>query len=237
MDEPLWLERLRVALARRRLPSAYAERLAQELADHFHDLTEEKMSTEALEERLGQPEQLADVAEAAYRRHGLFQRHRWLRVTTFVLLPLPVLVIGWALTFAALCLVAWGVGSALGEARIQEQERSLARGLTPLQDFTIHGVLSAVIIVPAIALVGLYFALASKTYTRKRWAVAAGLLLACCAGSATSQMTFSDEPGKNTLMVGLGVGNHYTHWQLAQFALPLAAAFLFSRGRVSELFA
>ena len=89
MDDRLWLDRLRAALAGRRLPAAYAERLAQELSDHFHDLTEEKMSTDAEIERLGDPEQVAEAALSC--RRGFFRRHRWLRMTTFVVLPVPLL--------------------------------------------------------------------------------------------------------------------------------------------------
>src|SRR5438105_3655194 len=95
MDDRLWLDRLRAALARRRLPAAYAERLAQELSDHFHDLTEEKMSTEALQERMGEPEQVAEAARVEYRRRAVFRRHRWLGVTTFLILPVPLLCVGW----------------------------------------------------------------------------------------------------------------------------------------------
>lgn len=223
MDDQRWLERLRDALARRRLPAAYADRLAQELSDHFHDLTEEKMSTEALLERLGEPDQVADAARTEYRG-GFFQRHRWLGVTAFVVLPFPLLLVGWALT-----LTVMGFAAELTDRLVQL--RSLANGMTVSQEFAIHLVLSAAIMLPAALLARLYVFLARRTGTRQRWAVIAGVVLAVFAGSMTSQLHLSEEPGKSSLMLGLGVGRNYTGWQISQFMAPLAVACLYGRSR------
>jgi hypothetical protein len=231
MDNLLWLERLREALARRRLPAAYADRLAQELSDHFHDLTEEKMSTEALLERLGEPEQVAHAARAEYRG-GFFQRHRWLGVTTFVVLPLPLLVVGWALVWVALWLVGMAVAAVVGESTLDQWTRDHAPALAQEQ-LLIQSVMSASVVVPAVILGGLYHWLARRTRTGRGWALAAGVLLACCAGSATTAATFSDEPGKSTMMFGFGFGK-YNRWQLGQFLMPLAVAGLCARAQKSE---
>lgn len=85
-----WLDRLRRELNRRRLPPAYAARLLEEWADHFHDLQKENQGMDALnnaEERLGTPESLAASAEREYMRRTCAGRRPWL---VFLMAPLPL---------------------------------------------------------------------------------------------------------------------------------------------------
>lgn len=222
MDNRPWLDRLREELSRRRLPRAYAERLVEELSDHFQDLTEETMHTEAVVARLGEPE---IVAETAVRcRPSFFRRHRWLRMTTFVILPVPLLVLSWALIMAALVMT----GEALGA---DEGMRELAHGWTRFQDIIAHLFFSATVTVPATLLAGGYCLLARRSGSRQRWGIAAGVLVAAFAGLVTHQLTFSDVPGKGSIAFGVGFPPKIGVWQLVQFALPLAVVCLASGWR------
>ena len=67
-----WLDEVRTQLAHQALPPTYIKRFMEELSDHFQDLTEDTMSTEAnVSFRLGEPNQVAKAAVAAYRRRSL----------------------------------------------------------------------------------------------------------------------------------------------------------------------
>jgi hypothetical protein len=74
MESQPWLDRVRQRLARHDLPPSYVERFTEELRDHLEDLMEENMEADAFS-RLGQPEQVANAAVAAYRRRSVFGRH------------------------------------------------------------------------------------------------------------------------------------------------------------------
>ncbi len=220
MNNRQWLDRLQLELSRRKLPKSYMKRLIGELSDHFHDLTEENMSTESLVSRLGQPEQIADAA--ARCRRGFFRRHRWLRMTTFVVLPVPLLILCWALTMAVLV----GVAQALGA---DEATRDYAPNLTWIQDKLAHLFFSATVIVPATFLAGGYCLLARLSGNRQRWGVAAGIVVAVFAGLVTHQLTLSEIPGKSTIMFGLGFPPKLGVWQVLQFAVPLVAVLVCRR--------
>ena len=70
-----WLDDVRQRLARQRvLPPSYVQRFVEELSDHLDDLKEESMEVDAIS-RLGEPEQVADAAVAAYRRRSSPGRH------------------------------------------------------------------------------------------------------------------------------------------------------------------
>jgi uncharacterized membrane protein YobD (UPF0266 family) len=69
-----WLDEVRQRLARQALPPTYVQRFLEELTDHLEDLKEEKMEVD-LNSRLGEPEQVADNAVAAYRRRSFLARH------------------------------------------------------------------------------------------------------------------------------------------------------------------
>jgi hypothetical protein len=95
---PSWLEQLREQLSHQGLSPSYIERLVQELSDHFSDITEEKMSKDAIEtcsaaERMGHPTDLAQVVGTEYRRWFFCRNHP---VLTFIVLPIPLLMILWA---------------------------------------------------------------------------------------------------------------------------------------------
>jgi hypothetical protein len=117
MNHPESLHNFLSELVRCGLPPKYAQRAAAELVDHHGDLVDELRSTgineaqavaEALR-RLGDSQALVKNTVREYQR-----RHwcgRW-RLVTFVLAPLPVLIVAWivslfALVFASGQYVLW----------------------------------------------------------------------------------------------------------------------------------
>src|SRR6478609_10145356 len=112
MANPPSRDALRTELERRGLPPAYIERLLGELGDHFTDLLEERSSsmgaarkldfeTNDLQSQLGEPTQLAIFAAEQYRARSFWGRHPFV---TFVLGPLPFLLVSWIITG---CVVVW----------------------------------------------------------------------------------------------------------------------------------
>jgi hypothetical protein len=88
MDSLLWFREVQQRLAKHGLPASYIARFVAELTDHFHDLTEETMSTEAkVCSRLGEPAQVADAARAAYRRRSFVGRHPTAAFLVFAISP------------------------------------------------------------------------------------------------------------------------------------------------------
>ena len=75
MANQAWLDEVRERLAKHTLPPAYIRRFMDELSDHFQDITEENMGTEAnVLSRLGEPEHVAESAATAYRRRSFLGR-------------------------------------------------------------------------------------------------------------------------------------------------------------------
>src|SRR5262249_53124449 len=102
-------DELRSELLRQKLPRAYIERLLSELDDHYQDLLEERSTSmgaarklkaeqstqDDLQQRLGEPAQLALFAGEQYHARSFWGRHP---IVTFVLGPLPLLVMCWIAT-------------------------------------------------------------------------------------------------------------------------------------------
>jgi hypothetical protein len=136
MENQQLREELAAELRRQSLPAAYIKRLLAEWDDHLADLQNERnihmntarmpesnldksQSTKIydLKQRLGDPAQLAAFAEDTYRRRGFFGRHP---IFTFLLAPLPLLVLSWIailLPFFLVGSVLDFVGAQTGEPR------------------------------------------------------------------------------------------------------------------------
>lgn len=91
MDSQPWLDRVRERLARQALPPTYVQRFVEELTDHFEDLKEENMEADAIA-RLGEPEQVAEAAIAAYRRRSFFGRYPAATFLIFAISPVIPLI-------------------------------------------------------------------------------------------------------------------------------------------------
>lgn len=98
MNAPQPREQFEAELRRQRLPRTYIERLLAEWDDHLADLQDERNTDMAgtpdivkLEERLGNPAQLAALAAKQYHHRSFLGRHP---ILTFLVLPLPLVFIG-----------------------------------------------------------------------------------------------------------------------------------------------
>src|SRR5215212_8415821 len=103
-------DELRSELRRQRLPRAYITRLLAELDDHYEDLLEEgstsmgaarklKVKSDDLQQRLGEPAQLALFAAEKYHARNFWGRHPRI---TFLVGPLPLMVVMWVLYLLAI---------------------------------------------------------------------------------------------------------------------------------------
>ncbi len=92
MESQPWLDRVRERLAKHVLPPSYVQRFMGELTDHLEDLKEENMEADAVS-RLGEPDQVADTAVAAYRRRPFLGRHCWARVLVFGVCNILLIVV------------------------------------------------------------------------------------------------------------------------------------------------
>lgn len=220
MVSPHWLERYRQELSRRKLPPDYVERLVLELSDHFTDITEENISTEATVcSRLGEPARVAEVAVQEFRKRSILNRRPVLAFSTFVLLPIPLLTLAWVLVSAVLFLI--------GE--LIPDETTVLREITPMEVVVAHLFVNAFIVVPAAVVAVFYTRLARKTVRNRLWTMVSCLLLATVTGLIFHQQTFSEEPGKSTITVGIPIAPHFrgiNSTQLAQFAVPMGIGLL-----------
>lgn len=188
---------LRARLVSQGLPPQYVHRFLEELADHFHDLTEESMSQSVDPcARLGEPQQVADAAVLAYRHRSLIGRHPAVAFLVFAVSPLLALVAG---GLAGLFLLA---AAARGLGYIDENGQHF--GATAAAALPI--LLSATaIVLPAVLLTAVYFRLARWTGIGRGWMVVSWLVLSVLTGLAICQVSLSDIPGQSNLTVGLGV--------------------------------
>src|SRR5262245_24633402 len=115
------LEDMVAELIRRGLPADYARRAASELADHHRDLVEEMQAagwTEsyALSEasrRLGEPRKLVKNTVREYQNR--YWCGRW-PLLTFLLGPIPGLLVVWLITGLTLAGIGWILGLVIDEA-------------------------------------------------------------------------------------------------------------------------
>jgi hypothetical protein len=97
MANSSWLDDVQKRLAKHALPPSYVQRFMEELADHLEDLKEQGMEGDAAS-RLGEPEQVADTAVAAYRRRSFLGRHPVLTFPlAFLLFAIVPVVASWFL--------------------------------------------------------------------------------------------------------------------------------------------
>jgi hypothetical protein len=243
MHSRLWLERLREELARHRLPPHYAKRLMQELSDHFHDLTEEKMNPEACVARLGEPGEVAQAV--SYYRAGFLDRHRWLRAATFLALPFPLLIAGFALAMVLVVYTLDPIAALVRNTVYWLGGANLGPEIPWYGAFAFQLYFSSTIMVPAAGIAALYSILARWTHRHRQWALLAGTILAICSGLFAFELRLSMAPGESFVFFGLGTGFiHGRHnllpalpielvrpsvWQLFQFLMPLAVILAWDR--------
>ncbi|MFN0056066.1 MAG: HAAS signaling domain-containing protein [Planctomycetales bacterium] len=247
MSGPQWLEAVVKELSRRGLPRQEVARLADELSDHLSDRLESRladagrdegkgeissliscqeftMRTEAsVLEELGHPTEIADAAALEYGKRPILHRSRLAAFLTFVVLPLPALVLGW---IAAMMLLA-GIGNVLGGS---ETDSDTVREVTWPMVLGVNLLLAAILVAPATGIVALFSRLARRTRHQWRWGLAACLLIALTTALAYSSAEFSELPGRSKIMFGMGIsGKLPSTAQIGQFLLPMIVGLLILR--------
>jgi hypothetical protein len=203
-----WLDEVRLRLANRALPPAYIQRFLEELTDHLQDLKEETMSTDAqIFTRLGDPEQVAESAVAAYRPRSFLGRRP---ATAFLIFAVSPIV-----SFAFLLIIAT-LGFALAASRL-----GIGGNLTGATGYSTFSLLQilATLVIPATLLCLFYCRLARWLGIGRRWMYSSCIILAALAALCQSSVIWSDVPGKNQLTLGLG---WFHIMQLVQFLVPFA---------------
>jgi hypothetical protein len=218
-------DELRGELRRRGLPSDYVERLAAEYDDHFNDLLEErsidmgaarKLQNDQvnLEQRLGEPAQLAFFAAEQYHARNFWGRHP---LVTYLLGPLPLLVlcfVVYGLAFwAAMRVIAFVTTHALGWT-----DTTFANSA----DFIwLQAVLLALLSWYAIVFPPLTAGwLLCRTYRRNaldwRWPFVGCILLAIVAALFNVSYNIATDPNSGQLMFGFHF-NGSLRWMLLTF--------------------
>jgi hypothetical protein len=237
MDNRPSYDKLRSELARRGLPRAYIERLVTELDDHYTDLLEERStsmgaarklqpSSDDVQDRLGDPIQLAIYAAEQYHARSFWGRHP---LVTYLIAPLPLLVacfVGYGLAFIALCFVIEFVGWYVfgwTEATFANPADFiwLQAGIIALMCWYI-------MVLPSLTAAWIL----CRSYRRNaldwRWPVLGCTLLAIVSGFFQTSYRIATEPNSGLFMIGFDVGTSLD-WLLRflpKFALAMGIGLL-----------
>ncbi|MEN6557666.1 MAG: hypothetical protein ABFC54_05760 [Thermoguttaceae bacterium] len=215
-----WLEAIQQRLSTEGLPPAYIRRLTDELADHFDDVKEDGMN-EAAEtiSRLGEADQLADAAIAAYRRQTFFGRHPSAKFLVFGVSPL----IAMFLVFVLACLGVAAVGAMAEWCGV----RLFGKDWFGRIDSTIlNWVFAAVTAIGPATLVALFYCrAAARLALRKGWMLASCVVVGFVAMLPFHRVVLSELPGKSIWTIGLGLPP--TMVQYVQLLIPLAVGLWF----------
>lgn len=248
MSNQDWLNQLQSELAQRRLPRQEVARLVAELSDHIADAMELRsapglspagmaasafssiskenhMSMDAnVVEILGNPAAVAESAVREFRKRGLLRRSQLAKIGMFVLLPVPLLVLGAVAALFAIAgtmeLCEW---AGLFSPNQFDDPNVFANHLL------LKVLLMLAVLVPAAGVSALFGRLAALTGRRWKWGLIACLIVAAVTGLSTYDVTLSDEPGKSQMMWGLGIGQYARLSQLWQFLIPAATGLLVLR--------
>jgi hypothetical protein len=222
MGKRLWFEDLHRRLIRHDLPRSYVQRFMEEVTDHLEDLKEKTMGSEAeAYARLGQSEQVAEAAVAAYRRRSFLGRHPVAALLVFAVSPVISLGVLTSLTFVGLMALAV-TAERLG---LIDCNGIMRLGATARATLT-YALTLAAIMVPSMILSFLYCGLARRTVVGRKWMVLPSGVLAVTAAAVYCQVTLSDMPGDGSIFIGLGARGMM---QAVQFFVPPACGWWFIR--------
>lgn len=211
-----WLDDVRRELAKRQVDRAYRERLLEELRDHLDDIRCEErnyaMSAEvwnngSISQRMGKPEVIAAAADRPHVPVRFAQRHP---LITFLVTPIPLLIVLWIAYFAG----------AIGLLSGFQSHRDDAWAIR-LATIIVHGVAY----VPAILLTSAIAWLAVRSRVKTGWWLTAAGLVALVSSMVMVTLTITPTPGTGTMQFGLGFPPVLAHWP--QFVIPLALTALF----------
>ncbi len=230
-------DELRSELRRQRLPRAYITRLLAELDDHYEDLLEERSTSmgaarklqieqDDLHERLGEPAQLALFAAEQYHGRSFWGRHPWV---TYLLAPLPLLVVCWIAFGFAFWAITYGIGLAGTHVFGWTDETFANPGdFIWLQAGGLAFMCWYAIVFPPLTAAWMLCRIYRRNALDWRWPVVGCALLAIVAGLFTTSYRISTEPNKGMFMMGLDVGTSAS-WLLRflpKFAIALGIGLL-----------
>lgn len=227
-------DELRSELRRQRLPRAYITRLLAELDDHYEDLLEERSTSmgaarklqvpqngqDDLQQRLGEPAQLALFAAEQYHSRSFWGRHL---VLTFVISPLPLLCLLWIA--AATGLVWFGSGLAY----VCEHWLGLSQYAYQSQDYPGVQVAAMVffswliIVFPPLTAAALLCRTARRNAVNWRWPIVACTLLALVLGFLAVSYRVAITQNDGRLMIGVDAHSS-VRWLLLTYLPKFATA-------------
>ena len=232
MANRVWLDEVRERLAKHALPPAYIRRFMDELSDHFQDIQEENMSTDAnVLSRLGEPEHVAEAAATAYRRRSFLGRHPTAAFFVFGVSPIVSLIAFEAIALCLFALAVWLTG--------EEEASNFIRKIGFVgQELAPYVLTICTVVIPTVILSILYCKLAKRLCIRKRWMIVSCISLSAIAMLLHWSVRFSDTPGQNGLTLGLWIPP-WCGWVpplrcLGQFLMPLAIGCWFLRRKRDE---
>ena len=227
-----WQEQLRQEL-HRSVPSAWRERLLEELTDHLSDLKEEAgMETFAHEARLGSPQEIAAAAAAEYRQLGFFARRPLL---TYLVGPLVVVpVTAFAVVFLGCFVFGMALEALFWLMGVEPPLESSAVVANAQVQFLAFGFR----FLPFAPLAWFFCRLAHRHGRGWTSAMLACGVIAVYALLFTVTLTAETAEQQGMLMIGLSLP-FPTHWfNYLQAAAPLAVgfSFLWSAARAKRQF-
>jgi hypothetical protein len=226
-------EALRKELRRQGLPARCVTRLVAELADHLDELyvnskeAKEMSTVEELENRLGEPEVLAQMAVAEHWQSYFVGRHP---LWCCVVAPIPLTIICWAICLLSAVGLADVLPLALGE-RFQLDGRSVSDWPPLIVTIAICFPYFMRFVPPILATLFVSWQI-RRAGLSLRWSLISWFLIAAVAGGMVIQMHLPQTPGTGTLELGLGIP--FGVRAIIQAAVPLATGLLiraWTRGR------
>jgi hypothetical protein len=234
-----WLDRARDRLVRQRLPPSYIQRFVEELTDHLNDFKEENMESDATS-RMGEPEQVADNAVAAYRRRSFLGRHPVAAFFLYAISPSFVVV-----TSAVALFLISAIGS-----RCTGTEGMLFGCINPDGSYSIPGPFALAtmptvmtlltIVLPSVLVCILYCKSVDWLYVGWKWIilpcviVAAWAMVPCYFVDLTGSGGYKGVHAAIWIPVLAPFPPFDSVWQLVQPLIPLAICWWFMRRKQDQ---
>jgi hypothetical protein len=224
-------DKLLAEFARRGLPPAYIERLLGELDDHYNDLLEERSSSmgaarkldfesDDLQKQLGEPTQLAIFAAEQYRARSFWGRHP---IVTFVLGPLPLLLVCWVITGFAVVWSAEGI-TYIGDHWFGiEQDKIVYADHLWAQAGVMSFCMWMIIAFPPILVAALMCRTARRNAVNWRWPIIACALMSFVIGFLAVSYRLALQPNDGQIMLGINLDSSMS-WFLLTYLPKFVAA-------------
>jgi hypothetical protein len=220
-----WFEQLQAACICRGLPDRTIRRMVAELRDHLADAAEEKPAGAGgtaccqppIEARLGTPDEVAEAARTNLLAGSFAARHP---VLTFLVLPIPLTLAGWALMLIA-TIGLFKLGDRVPWVAMYVKHRSLADWplvllyFAPMLEFCVR-------IQPPVLVTILCCRWSQRALRGGRWSVISCALVAILFGMFSSTFQLPIRPQRGSWAMGFMLPGGRE--QLLQLLVPPAVA-------------